>query len=128
MSQDLLTALFEAGDEQGCVNLSYLNEIVADLELEESEVDRIYERLEERRIEITDDCRRPEAEAEQDTTYINGDLAHATTDALQEQSQAAQAESSLRNRVAAAAPAMATANTAPSAAASAPASGPAPLF
>jgi RNA polymerase primary sigma factor len=83
MTQDPLTVLFEAGDEEGCVNLSYLNELVADLELEENEIDRIYERLDERGIEITDDCRRPEAEAEQDTTYVNGDLAHATTDALQ---------------------------------------------
>jgi RNA polymerase primary sigma factor len=83
MSQDPLTVLFQAGDEEGCVNLSYLNELGADLELEENEIDRIYERLDERGIEITDDCRRPEAEAEQDTTYVNGDLAHATTDALQ---------------------------------------------
>src|ERR1700730_12228861 len=83
MTEDPLTVLFEAGDEEGCVNLSYLNEVVADLELEESEIDRIYERLGERGIEITDDCRRPEAEAEQDTTYVNGDLAHATTDARQ---------------------------------------------
>src|ERR1051326_1702930 len=33
MSQDPLHALFEAGEEQGCVNLSYLNEIVTELEL-----------------------------------------------------------------------------------------------
>src|SRR5438045_212219 len=83
MSQDQLNVLFEAGEEQGCVNLSYLNEVVTELELDEGEIETLYERLEERGIDITDDCRRPAVQPEQDTTYVNGDLVHATTDALQ---------------------------------------------
>ena len=83
MSQDQLNVLFEAGEEQGCVNLSYLNEVVTELELDEGEIETLYERLEERGIDITDDCRRPSAEPDADTTYVNGDLVHATTDALQ---------------------------------------------
>src|SRR5438046_5088962 len=83
MSQDQLGVLFEAGEEQGCVNLSYLNEVVTELELDEGEIETLYERLDERGIDITDDCRRPAVEPEQDTTYVNGDLVHATTDALQ---------------------------------------------
>src|SRR5438045_7341565 len=83
MSQDQLNVLFEAGEEQGCVNLSHLNEVVTELELDEGEIETVYERLEERGIDITDDCRRPSVEPEADTTYVNGDLVHATTDALQ---------------------------------------------
>ena len=83
MSQDPLTTLLEAGEEQGCVNLSYLNEVAGELELEQEEIEGLYERLDERGIDVTDDCRRPTVEPEQDTTYVNGDLAHATTDALQ---------------------------------------------
>jgi RNA polymerase primary sigma factor len=82
MSQEQISSLFEQGEEQGCVNLSYLNEVVTELELDEEEIERLYERLDERGIDVTDDCRRPSA-AGDDATYVNGDLAAATTDALQ---------------------------------------------
>jgi len=42
-------------------------------------VARIYEQLEQRGVEIRDDCGREKAES----TYVNGELATATTDALQ---------------------------------------------
>jgi RNA polymerase primary sigma factor len=48
-------------------------------ELEDDEIARLYEELEARNIELTDDCGR----ASEDSTYVNGDLAVATTDALQ---------------------------------------------
>ncbi len=82
MSQDQMSTLFEQGEDQGCVNLTYLNEVVTELELDEEEVERLYEQLEERGIDITDDCRRPVDTAD-DATYVNGDLVSATTDALQ---------------------------------------------
>ncbi|HEY2935315.1 MAG TPA: sigma-70 family RNA polymerase sigma factor [Gaiellaceae bacterium] len=82
MSQEQISSLFEQGEEQGCVNLSYLNEVVTELELDEEEIERLYERLDERGIDVTDDCRRPSA-AGVDATYVNGDLVAATTDALQ---------------------------------------------
>jgi RNA polymerase primary sigma factor len=83
VSQDPLNVLFDTGEEQGCVNLSFLNELVTELELEGEEIEKLYERLDERGIDITDDCRRPAVEAEEDTTYVNGDLVQGTTDALQ---------------------------------------------
>jgi RNA polymerase primary sigma factor len=82
MSQEPLSSLFEHGEEQGCVSLAYLNELVTELELDEEEIERVYERLDERGIEVADDCRRPDT-GDSDGTYVNGDLVAATTDALQ---------------------------------------------
>src|SRR5437870_465981 len=79
MNQEQISSLFQQGEEQGCVNLSYLNEVVTELELDEGEIERLYERLDERGIDVTDDCRRPSA-AGADATYVNGDLVAATTD------------------------------------------------
>ena len=76
---NLLEALLARGEEEGCVNLSQLNELVAGAELEDEEIGRLYEQLEERGIEVSDDCGREQDES----TYVNGDLAVATTDALQ---------------------------------------------
>ena len=76
---NLLETLLARGEEEGCVNLSQLNELVAGAELEDEEIARLYEQFEERAIEVTDDCGRQQDES----TYVNGDLAVATTDALQ---------------------------------------------
>jgi len=75
----LLQTLLARGEEEGCVNLSQFNELVAAEELDEDEVARLYEQLEERGLELSDDCGREQEES----TYVNGDLAVATTDALQ---------------------------------------------
>jgi RNA polymerase primary sigma factor len=75
----LLETLLARGEEEGCVNLSHFNELVAAEELAEDEVARLYEQLEERGVELSDDCGREQEES----TYVNGDLAVATTDALQ---------------------------------------------
>jgi RNA polymerase primary sigma factor len=82
MTQDQIHALFDHGEEQGCVSLSYLNELVTELELDDEEIERLYEQLEEHGIDVTDDCRRPELK-QAEATYVNGDLVAATTDALQ---------------------------------------------
>jgi RNA polymerase primary sigma factor len=76
---NLLETLLARGEEEGCVNLSHFNELVAAEELDEEEVARLYEQLEERGLELSDDCGREQEES----TYVNGDLAVATTDALQ---------------------------------------------
>ena len=76
---NLLETLLARGEEEGCVNLSRLNELVAAEELDEDEVARLYEQIEERGLELSDDCGREQEES----TYVNGDLAVATTDALQ---------------------------------------------
>jgi RNA polymerase primary sigma factor len=76
---NLLETLLARGEQEGCVNLSQFNELVAAEELDEDEVARLYEQLEERGLELSDDCGREQEES----TYVNGDLAVATTDALQ---------------------------------------------
>ncbi len=79
MEADILTALVERGEEEGCVNLSAFNDLIQELELDDDELNRLYEQLDERGISLTDDCGQTRAES----TYVNGDLASATTDALQ---------------------------------------------
>src|SRR5438034_5276740 len=75
-----LQILLEQGEELGCLNLSAVNEFLQEAELDEEQVEGFFEQLEERHIPLTDDCARPDAT---DSTYVNGDLAVATTDALQ---------------------------------------------
>ena len=79
MSTDPIAALIEHGAETGCLEISEVNALVDSLELGDDEIEGLYEQLAERSIEVHDDCGRDHA----DSTYLNGDLAHATTDALQ---------------------------------------------
>src|ERR671932_1192497 len=80
MAHDPVQALIEQGEEQGCLNLSSFTELTSELELDDAQLEALYAELDERGIELTDDCGRAE---QQDATYVNGDLAVATTDALQ---------------------------------------------
>ena len=75
-----LDTLLRQGEEQGCVNLSEFNETIRSEDLEDEEVEAFYEELQRRGIDLTDDCTRADAS---EGTYVNGDLAVATTDALQ---------------------------------------------
>jgi RNA polymerase primary sigma factor len=77
---DRLTALIDRAEEQGCVNLSQFSELLHELDLDHEELAHVYEQLEERGIELSDDCGHVR---EDDATFVNGELAHATTDALQ---------------------------------------------
>ena len=77
---DRLTALIDRAEEEGCANLSQFSELIQELELDEEELSRVYENLAERGIELSDDCGMVK---DDDTVVINGDLATATTDALQ---------------------------------------------
>src|SRR5256714_426474 len=81
MPYEQIAALLEHGEEQGCLNLSEFSEFVQAHELDEEQLSGLYEQLEARHIELTDDCARRETESE--PTIVNGDLAVATTDALQ---------------------------------------------
>jgi RNA polymerase primary sigma factor len=84
MSEDLIARLFEHGEEHGCVHLTELNETVQALELEEDDIEALFERLEAAGIELSDDCaRRLEADDGADAHYANTELAASTTDALQ---------------------------------------------
>src|SRR6184192_403587 len=75
-----LQALLEQGEELGCLNLSAISEFLQEAELDDDQTTGFFEQFEEKGIELSDDCARPEAP---DATYVNGDLVHATTDALQ---------------------------------------------
>src|ERR687897_3158749 len=75
-----LQALLEQGEELGCLNLSAVSEFLQEADLDEEQTTGFFEQLEERGIALTDDCARPDAE---EATYVNSDLAVATTDALQ---------------------------------------------
>jgi RNA polymerase primary sigma factor len=79
MSTDQIAAFVEHGSETGSVEISELNELVDTLHLGDEEVANLYEQLEEHHVDVQDDCGREQPES----TYINGDLAVVTTDALQ---------------------------------------------
>jgi RNA polymerase primary sigma factor len=75
-----VAALVARGEERGCVNLSELDELAQALDLLADDVDTIEELLDSRGIDVSDDCGRPGADR---TGFRNGELATATTDALQ---------------------------------------------
>jgi RNA polymerase primary sigma factor len=79
MADERVQAFIETAQEEGCAELSVLNELVEALELDDDALQQLYEELDERKIELRDDCGRQTKES----TYVNGDLATATTDALQ---------------------------------------------
>jgi RNA polymerase primary sigma factor len=74
-----IEALLDRGEEQGCLDLGEVNQLVQTLEFEDDECEALYERIDARGIELHDDCGREAVDAK----YVNGDLAVATTDALQ---------------------------------------------
>jgi RNA polymerase primary sigma factor len=80
MSHDQLRALMEHADEAGCINLSVFTQLLAELELDAEEVAALYDRFEERGIELTDDCSIPDVT---ETHYSNETVATMTTDSLQ---------------------------------------------
>ena len=80
MAQDPIDRLIAHGDDDGCICLSHLQQLVQELELDEEQLERLYQQIEERGLELTDDCCREDAP---EATYVNGDLVSATTDALQ---------------------------------------------
>jgi len=79
-ADERIQILLEQGEELGCLNLSAVSEFLQEAELDEDQVTGFFEQLEERGIALTDDCARPNAV---ESTYVNGDLAVVTTDALQ---------------------------------------------
>jgi RNA polymerase primary sigma factor len=79
-SRPEVATLVARADERGCVNLSELHELAQALELADEETDALEAHLESHGVELTDDCGRTGVEP---TTFRNGELAAATTDALQ---------------------------------------------
>src|SRR4051812_24647451 len=79
-AEQQLRALMEHGEEMGCINMSAFTALVQELDLDEDELNGLYEQIEERGIDLTDDCALPEA---QEATYVNSEVAAMTTDSLQ---------------------------------------------
>jgi RNA polymerase primary sigma factor len=85
MAQELtsrpeVAALMARGEERGCIPLSEFDELVQALDLGDEEVDALETHIEAHGIDLGDDCGRTGVEP---TTFRNGELAAATTDALQ---------------------------------------------
>ena len=62
-----------------CVELSELSEVVQELDLSDDDAQALQDALEQRGFEVRDDCGREQRES---TSYVNGDLAERTTDAM----------------------------------------------
>jgi RNA polymerase primary sigma factor len=75
-----IAALLARGEERGCLELSDVETLAEELDLGDEALERLYEEIEEHGIRVDDDCGRARVPA---TTIANGDLAAATTDALQ---------------------------------------------
>jgi RNA polymerase primary sigma factor len=80
MSTDQLRILMEHGAEVGCINMSAFTTLVQELELDEDELNGLYEQIDGRGIELTDDCGLPDF---QEPAYVNSEVAAMTTDSLQ---------------------------------------------
>ncbi|HEU0304477.1 MAG TPA: sigma-70 family RNA polymerase sigma factor [Gaiellaceae bacterium] len=75
-----VAALVERGEEHGELALSEVEELAERLELEGSALEALYAELDRHGIEIADDTGREDAPT---PTWVNGELASSTTDALQ---------------------------------------------
>jgi RNA polymerase primary sigma factor len=73
----LVTRSEARGD--GCVELSELSELIQEGDLGDDEAQIVQDMLQERGLEVRDDCGRHVVEQ---TAYANGDLAERTTDAM----------------------------------------------
>jgi RNA polymerase primary sigma factor len=79
LAQAQIDALIDRGEENGCLELSEVDQLIQTLELSDEDIEFVYERIDERGVDLRDDCGREKP----DSTYVNGDLAASTTDALQ---------------------------------------------
>src|SRR5437763_11185128 len=76
--QDAIENLSERASD-GCVELSDLSELVQELDLSDDDAQALQDALEQRGIELRDDCGRERAEA---TAYVHLEMAERTTDAM----------------------------------------------
>jgi RNA polymerase primary sigma factor len=76
---DEVQAFLERHGDAECVEISAVSRLIADAELDDDETEALYEELALRGLEVHDDC----GHSAPEMTLVNGDLTHATTDALQ---------------------------------------------
>ena len=74
-----LARLLDSAEELGCVNLSELDALARRLEVDDDDLPALHEAFESRGFDVTDDCGRSNVPA---TSYANGGMSVATTDAL----------------------------------------------
>ena len=74
-SQAKIDSLVASGEDAGCVNLSELDELLTALELDDDDVSTLYERLDARGVNVSDDCGRSGVVP---TRFVNGELATST--------------------------------------------------
>jgi RNA polymerase primary sigma factor len=74
-----IEALLERGAQENCLELSTVSELAQEVGLDEDELEELYDRLKSSGVDVRDDCGKPST----DSVYVNGELARATTDALQ---------------------------------------------
>jgi len=79
--QELVDQLVARSEVRGdsCVELSELSELIQESDLGDDDAQNVHDLLQERGIELSDDCGRREVEQ---TTYLHDDLAQRTTDAM----------------------------------------------
>jgi RNA polymerase primary sigma factor len=77
--EERVAALIEGGRERDCVELSDVDAVVQEMGLTDDQEQQVHERIEAAGLSIEDDCGR----AAEQAGYRNGELAEATTDALQ---------------------------------------------
>jgi RNA polymerase primary sigma factor len=75
-----IEALFERGEERGCLDLSELAELAQELEMADDDLQALHERLDARGIEVSDDCANG---APPGAHYNNEELVVMTSDTLQ---------------------------------------------
>src|SRR5688572_11076985 len=75
-----VAALLEHGTEQGHLALSEVEELAERLELEGNALEDFFAELDRHWIDVSDDASRTNARS---ATWVNGELASSTTDALQ---------------------------------------------
>ncbi len=80
LAERRIDALFERGEEAGCVTMSELAELAQELELPDDELTALHERLESRGIDVSDDCANG---APPGFHYNNEELVAMTSDTLQ---------------------------------------------
>ena len=79
MIPDTVLEVIDHATDEGCLELSELSAALEQGDLDDEEVEEVYGELERRGIDLRDDCGREALKS----TYVNGDLAVATTDSLQ---------------------------------------------
>jgi RNA polymerase primary sigma factor len=79
--QDALDDLIQRAEGRGghCVELSELSEVVQGLDLSDDDAQALHDMLEQRGVDLRDDCGRDRVE---ETSYVNGEMADRTTDAM----------------------------------------------